>query len=435
MKKLLLLSAILLALFSSCKKDDGPDEDQGAFTPAMGRDTLYYIMQDIYYWYRNMPPIDKDNYPDPYRLLEALRYTPDDRFSFVADYDEYNAEMSGSFVGHGIRVGVDANNKARIAMIYDNSPLYTAGVRRGWTINTVNGHDIGALLASGNRQQYDVVMGAPQAGISNQFVFTKPDGTTLSLTSAKASFQTNTVLHYDTLHLENGITGHIVYESFISPSTTELSQAFSFFKANAITDLIVDLRYNPGGLVSIAQTLASYIGGNHLSGTNMAFIEHNDKLTEFNRSFPFVTTPYSLDLPRVVIITTRNTASASEFIVNGLKPHMQVITVGDTSYGKPVGYYEWDAGKKYVFAPTAFKIVNSAGQGEYYFGIAPDIQATDDITHDFSDREEGSLKEAINYLENGLAGRKSFEPYIKNGPQASEKPEWTKNMLIDDLPF
>ncbi|HEX2920806.1 MAG TPA: S41 family peptidase [Bacteroidales bacterium] len=433
-KKILIYTVILLALISSCKKDPDPEPIKTEITPAMGRDTLWYIMQDVYYWYKQMPSVNKDDYSNPYDLLEALRYKPFDRFSFVADYDEYYQEMGGIFVGHGIRVGLDSDNKARIAMIYDNSPLYAQGVRRGWTILSVNGSDIGALLAAGNRNQYNTVMGPSTAGVTNLFVFRKPDGTNVTISSEKASFQTNTVLHYDTLHLKNGIAGHIVYESFIEPSIPELATAFAFFKSNNVQDLILDLRYNSGGLVSIAQTLASYIGGNGLAGTNLAKIEHNDKLTEYDHSFTFKTTTYPLDLERVVIITTRSTASASEFIINGLKPHVQVVTVGDTTYGKPVGYYDWTAGEKYVFAPTAFKIVNSRGEGEYYFGIAPDKQAPDDITHDFDDRQEQSLKEAIYYLDNGIVSAKSLI-HFKNGPQVSEKPEWTNNMLIDERPF
>lgn len=436
MKKLFFLPLLFLALLYSCEKDPEPEpvEEEG-FTAEMGRDTLYFLMQDIYYWYREMPDINKDDYPDPYKLLEALRYEPVDRFSFVADYDEWHAEMSGSFVGHGIRVGLDENNKARIAMIWDKSPLYANGVRRGWVINTVNGVDIGALLASGNVAQYNTVMGPSEAGITNAFVFTKPDGSTFSVASTKTTFNTNSVLHYDTLHLAGGVTGHVVYESFIEPSVDSLARAFAFFKENNVRDLILDLRYNLGGLVSIAQTLSSYIGGNHLAGTTMAKVEHNDKLTEYDREFSFISTSSSLDLPRVVVITSRSTASASEFIINGLRPHLQVITIGDTTYGKPVGFYPWDAGKKYTFAPTAFKIVNSENQGEYYFGIPPDKVASDDITHDFGDRDEASLKEAIYYLEHGNVSAKSFEiPFIRL-PHVSERPEWMNNMFIEEKPF
>jgi hypothetical protein len=186
--------------------------------------------------------------------------------------------------------------------------------------------------------------------------------------------------------------------------------------------------------VNTAQNLASYIGGNKLSGKPMATVQHNDKLTKYNSTMPFKTTNYSLELPRLVVITSRETASASEFVINGLKPFITVVLVGDTTYVKPVGFYAIDALKKYTFAPMAFKIVNSLGQADYYTGMLPNKLVIDDITHDFSDRKEANLKEAIHYLEAGsFTTKKSMETF-RNGPQFSEKPDWMKNMFLDPIP-
>lgn len=423
-KKLLLLLPCLFIL-AACERDPADD----GISPEAARDELYSLMNDMYYWYKQMPVVDRTGYGDPYALLEAMRYKPDDRFSFVADYDEYQASIQGTFVGHGIRVGVDNAGKARISMIYDKSPLYSLGVRRGWTILGVNGIDIGALLAAGNRKAYNDAFGPASAGITNTFFFHKPDGTTTTIKSAKAEFQTNAVLLFDTLHLSSGITGHLVYESFIKPSESELAKVFQFFKANNVKDLILDLRYNPGGLVDLSRKLSSYIAGNGVSGRTLAKLEYNDNHPDYNHNFPFISTAYPLDLPRLVVITTRSTASASEFIINGLRPHMQVITVGDTTYGKPVGYNSTNSGRKYVFAPTTFKIVNSLGEGEYYFGIPPDRPAPDDITRDFSDRNEASLREAVNYLE-GKPETKGLRLF-RNIPQYTEHPDWRGAMVID----
>jgi carboxyl-terminal processing protease len=426
MKNITILFIAILPFLYSCEKDD----HRIGLTDEMGRDSLYNLMHEVYYWYREMPDVEKDNYPDPYKLIDAMRYRPVDRFSFVADYEKYHAEMGGAFVGHGIRVGVDRDNKARIAMIFDKSPLYSQGVRRGWTILSVNGVDIGALLVTRNTQAYNTVFGPAQAGITNTFVFRKPDGTSITISSAKASFQTNTVLHYDTLHLASGVAGHLVYESFISPSEAELAKAFGFFKSNNVKDLVLDLRYNPGGLVDLSRKLASFIAGNNLAGTPLAKLEYNDKQTEKNHTYSFITSTYSLSLSRLVIITSRSTASASEFIINGLRPHMEVVTIGDTTYGKPVGYNGFNVAKKYVFAPTTFKIVNSLGQGEYYFGIPPSRAVADDVTHDFSDRRELCLREAIYYLENGAVSAKGAIRF-RNNPQYSERPDWMSNMVLE----
>ena len=87
----------------SCRKDNVIPDD--TLTPAMARDSLYYIMKEWYYWYNMMPAVTKEDYKDPYELLEAMRYKTLDRWSFVADYDEFVAQMTGTFVGHGFRIG------------------------------------------------------------------------------------------------------------------------------------------------------------------------------------------------------------------------------------------------------------------------------------------------------------------------------------------
>ena len=376
-----------------------------------------------------MTIVTKNNYDDPYKLLEAMRYKTLDRWSFVIDYDEFNAEMSGTFVGHGFRIGVDNSGKARIAMIYNNSPLYANGVRRGWIVKKINGVDIAPILISGDGVAYSNLIGPSQAGITNMFLFEKPDGEEMAVSSTKSTFTINTVLLYDTLHLSSGVTGHIVFESFITPSSVELAEAFTYFKTNNIKDLILDLRYNSGGYLYIAQSLASYITGNLNKGTVFAKLQYNSKHQDANNTYTFTSTPYSLSLPRIVVITTRSTASASEAVMNGLKPFVNIVSIGDTTNGKPTGMNGWEIGKKYYMWPVTFKMVNSLDQGEYFAGIAPAKVLSDDITHDFKDRDELCLKEAIYYMENNTISVKSRSDF-KRHPQFSEKPAWMNNTFI-----
>jgi hypothetical protein len=428
---LTILTILLIALFGSCKKDDVPPEPTG-LTDTMARDSLYYIMNDWYYWVNEMPDVNKDSYSDPYTLLEAMRYKELDRWSFVADYEEFEAQMAGSFVGHGFRIGLDESLKARIVMIFSGSPLYASGVRRGWIVDKINGVDIAPLLASGNMTAYNNAIGPPEAGVTNTFIFTRPDGSNVTISSAKSSFTLNTVLLYDTLHLTNGVTGHLVFESFIKPSTQELQQAFTFFKQNNITDLILDLRYNSGGYLDIAQALGSYIGGNGLVDKTFGKLEFNDKRSSENFSFSFISTNYSIGLPRMVVITSRSTASASEAVINSLKPFMEIVTVGDTTNGKPTGMLGWDIGKKYWMWPVTFKIVNSLDEGDYFEGFFPDKVAADDITRDFDDRNEVCLGEAISYLETGVFRSAKSSKVFKKYPQISEKPSWMNNTFVKD---
>ncbi|MBN1107454.1 MAG: hypothetical protein JXR66_00620 [Bacteroidales bacterium] len=430
MKKIFFLLILATLLLGSCKKEDIPPVETGV-TPEQARDTLYYVMKAFYYWYDLMPAVDRLNYSDPYDLLEAMRYRELDRWSFVADYEEFISEMGGTFVGHGIRVGLADDNTARIAQIYKNAPLYSNGVRRGWKIKSVNGYNIAQILINNDAQAYNTAFGPPEAGVTNTFVFENPEGTELTITSTKASFSVNSVILYDTICLDaekTKVAGHLVFESFIEPSEQELATAFAFFKQHNVQDLILDLRYNSGGYVYIAQQLASYIGGNSLSGKTFAMQEYNDKWQSENSSFPFLSLVNSLNINRLVAITTRLTASASEAVMNGLEPHIDVVSVGDTTDGKPMGMDGWICGNKYIFCPITFKLVNSLGEGEYYDGIAPEKKAVDDITRDFSDKDEASLSEAIHYLKTGAFSEKGSGSFRKL-PQFSERPSWTNNMF------
>ncbi len=417
-------------LITSCKKDVPLPVDTG-LTDAMARDSLYYLMQQWYYWYDVMPAVTKENYSDPYKLMDAMRYQPYDRWSFVADYNQFIAEMQGTFVGHGFRIGVDDSSNARIAMIYTQSPLYAQGVRRGWIVEQINDVAIAPILKSGDATAYNNLIGPATAGVTNKFLFKRPDKTEVTISSTKSSFTVNSVLAYDTLHLSTGVAGHIVFESFIEPSEQELATAFAYFKANNVNNLILDLRYNGGGYLYIAQELASYIAGNTPANSNTIFalLTYNNKEQSQNTSFKFVSTSSPVSVPKLVVISTRLTASASEAVMNGLKPLMPVVSIGDTTNGKPVGMNGWDVGKKYFFWPVTFKIVNKDNQGEYFAGIVPDKIVADDITHDFSDRNELCLKEAIHYLETGSVSAKSLKgtPNFYRNPQFSEKPSWMNN--------
>ncbi len=399
----------------------------------MARDSLYYLMRQWYYWYDQMPTIKKENYTDPYQLLEAMKYKTLDKWSFVADYNEFVAEMQGEFVGHGIRVGLDDSGKARIAMIYSGSPLYKVnGVRRGWIVKSVNGYDIAKILSDQDAAAYNTAFGASTAGVTNKFVFTKPDGTDIEISSAKTSFTINSVLLYDTLHLSTGVTGHLVFESFISPSPAELAAAFKFFEENNIKDLILDLRYNSGGYLSVAQTLATEIGGKTLanSGSIFGVLKYNDKNQDQNYSYKFdKSVQVNISLTRLIVISSRLTASASEAVMNGLKPFMNVITIGDTTSGKPVGMNGWEVGEKYFFWPITFKIVNRDNEGDYFHGIIPGKLVSDDITHDFNDRNELCLKEAIKYIETGTFSTKGSDSFYRYN-QYSEKPQWSNRGLM-----
>jgi C-terminal processing protease CtpA/Prc len=163
---------------------------------------------------------------------------------------------------------------------------------------------------------------------------------------------------------------------------------------------VLDLRYNGGGLVSVAQHLGGLIGGAPTSGKVFAEFFHNDKNASRNTVYRFEDPPQSLDLPRLVVIATRSSASASEAMINGLRPFMPVTVVGNTTYGKPVGQYSFDFCDK-VLIPVAFTVRNARGEGDFFDGIPADCAAPDDLDNQIGSASEASLAEAIHVLTRG----------------------------------
>jgi carboxyl-terminal processing protease len=246
MKKFIIILFITTTIISSCKKNVAPivnntPTTDSLTTDELARDYLYAAMNQYYLWYKEMPVVVDTAYKDPYTLLDAMRYKTLDRWSFVQTYDEYLAQSQGSFVGHGISLGLDATNQVRIAQIYNNSPLYILGVRRGWIVKKLNGTDLAPVFIAKDAATYNQLIGASTAGVTNTFLFQTPQGKDSTIVSTKAAFTLNTVLLADTLHLKSGITGHLVFDEFIPPSNAELQTAFAYFSMNNINNLIVDL--------------------------------------------------------------------------------------------------------------------------------------------------------------------------------------------------
>jgi C-terminal processing protease CtpA/Prc len=281
-------------------------------------------------------------------------------------------------------------------------------VRRGWIVKKLNGTDLAPIFISHDGTAYSNLIGASSADVTNTFLFQTPAGKDTTITSQKSAFTLNTVIVADTLHLKSGITGHLVFDQFISPSNQELKDAFTYFSQNNIKDLIVDLRYNGGGDLSVLTNMASYVAGSSKFSTPFLKLTFNDKNTKYNTTYNYNTISAPLSITRLIVITTRGTASASEDFINGLKPVFDVKTIGDTTNGKPVGMVGIPYKTDYMFWPISFSLVNASNTGEFYKGIAPIKEVADDITRDWNDRNESCLRESIYYLEHGAVSAKSL---------------------------
>jgi hypothetical protein len=152
--------------------------------------------------------------------------------------------------------------------------------------------------------------------------------------------------------------------------------------------------------VAVAQYLGGLIGGDRTSGEIFAQYVHNDKQSSRNNAIRFPRPASAFPLNRLIVITTKSSASASELIINALKPFIPVIVVGENSYGKPVGQYGFRICERMLW-PVSFSVQNALGQGDYYDGFAPDCRAADDIGHALGDARETSLATALTYVATG----------------------------------
>ena len=381
----LLYPIIIVLFFIGCKKDEIAGDNIEA------NNQLYKLMQEEYLWYNNIPSIDPNQYTSPFELIEHLRYSEKDKWSFVMNLNEFEALFKESkYIGYGFGIGKTTDGKFYISVIFDDSPAFQDNVKRGWQITKINNT---TLSSSSNINEMI-------SGNTNTFTFLTPNNIFLTKTYSKREVKMNTVVH-KSVHSVNGKKiGYLVFHSFLEQSEQELNEAFSFFKSENITNLIIDLRYNGGGMMSIANQLANLIAGKIGNGDIFTTLTHNNKKSDKNSNYRFAESENSLSVNSVVAITTSSSASASEALINGLDPIIPVTLVGQKTHGKPVGMYVFQY-EQYVFAPICFKTVNKNNKGDYFNGIEVNFATQDDITKDFGNENEASLKAAIDFITTG----------------------------------
>ncbi len=356
------------------------------------------VLNEYYLWYQELPRLNPANYASPEAYLEAARYRRlDSSFSYINSRAANEAFFGDSqFVGLGISTQT-TNTEMRVLQVFPESPASEANMGRGDRILEINGRSVSDLIAGG---QIGSAFGASEPGVTVSVVFRTRAGDTLRATLTKRVVTIPTVSLTRTFQVDGRTVGYLFFRNFVKPSYEALDNAFAALREAGATELVVDLRYNGGGLVDVAVHLGSLVGGAVTNGRVFAEFRHNDKNTALNETLRFENPDQALRLSRLFVITTRSSASASELIINSLRPHVPVIVVGDSTFGKPVGQYGFNFCDK-VLAPVAFSLVNSEGQADYFDGIAPNCAADDDIEHDLGLGEEASLAETFRFIRTG----------------------------------
>ncbi len=414
-----------VGITSSCKKTkdtptNTPPTDSTTLA-AKAKDSALIASNDFYLWYNNIPSnFDPQSYNDPNEVMVAIRAysnepgynSPVDRWSFgvlKTDWNQLsggigsanNIASSGDF---GLSVFFRVEGDLRVKLVERLSPAGLAGIQRGWRITKINGS---TNIKTSNS---DFIVNAVFYSASSTFTFTKPDGSSVDITLNATTYPQQTVYLDSVYTVGVKKIGYMVMNSFLGDTSqinSALQRVMSNFATKSVSDIVIDLRYNGGGYVSLQQKLADYLAPSSANGSLMMKETYNDKHPNYNTALYFSKTG-SLNPDHVFFIVTQSTASASELLINNLKPYMTVKLIGpNNTDGKPVGFFPISAGDWYVF-PVSFRSTNASNYGGYFNGFTPDAIVADGLDKDWGDTSESCLAKAIKYITTG-----SFIPQVQ----------------------
>jgi carboxyl-terminal processing protease len=347
------------------------------------------IMSDYYLWYDRVPPVDVAAMSSPEALMRAMTFAELDHWSGMQQQAERQAFFDqGRFQGMGYTLGVDADGGLRISWVHEGSAAGRAGLDRGALILALNGLPVDGLSGP-----------ALDAELSRPVVVhtvRELDGTVRDVELVQGDVTITSVKDTTVIETPEGLVGYLMFTTFVLPGEDELKNAFLSFRERDVHRLVIDLRYNGGGLLRTAALLGSLIKSS-AAGEPLIVETYNDQHTDLNRRRLLFETPEAVDGTHVVFLTTGRTASASEQVINGLLPYLDVDVIGGTTLGKPVGADSWDH-CGYTLAPITFHSLNSAGAGDYFQGIQPSCLVEDDLLHRLGDPEEALLAAALRSL-------------------------------------
>lgn len=349
------------------------------------------------------------------RVAPARAQNRDVGFTFATSIAEENALInSGSSAGFGIRISFDnAAGRVFVVEAYEGANALAAGLDRGSEItaigtNSTNLQAVSSLMASGGPQAVVNALGPSTAGLARVLRFIQPGGATIERSVTKTDFALDPVSdRYGSLILNDGgkQVGYINLRTFIiSNAADQLRQAYAQFAAQGVTELIIDFRYNSGGLVGVADTMGDLMGAGRTGQVWSRTVLRPSKASE-NQTRTFRTEANAIAPTRIAFITTEATASASELVANSMIPYVgnNLALIGTNTNGKPVGQFGFDlTACDLRLRAVTFQTVNANNQGDYFTGLAgvfPNTcRAGDDITRPLGDPAETSIATALDFL-------------------------------------
>ncbi|HWJ71189.1 MAG TPA: S41 family peptidase [Sphingobium sp.] len=355
-----------------------------------------------------------DHYVDA--LTATARAQGRDRyFTYATSIAAENAYYeSGETAGFGFRLGFDeATVTLTIPEVFEDTPAAAAGLERGSRIlaigtNAGNLRTVSAILYQGGTEGLIQALGPDSAGTTRTLRVSDGSGRERIVTLAKTDFDLHPVSGvYGTRLFDNGgrTVGYINLRTFIYSAELPLRNAFATFRQAGVEDVIVDLRYNGGGLVAMARLLGDLLGANRRPDDIFTQLVFRPEKSAENESYLFRPQPQAISPRRIAFIGFEGTASASEGVINAFLPYLSadIALIGANTYGKPVGQIAVDRPEcDDRLRIMAFATSNAAGQGDYFHGLAPlmprTCQAEDDLTYPLGDPREQSVATALDYL-------------------------------------
>ncbi|WP_305824906.1 S41 family peptidase [Massilia brevitalea] len=392
------------------------------------RDELTFLRawSDQYYlWYNDIPTDFKmADFAKPVDYFSKLRSSRDkDAYHFTypsAEWDKLS--NSGIELGYGFALAIDQAQAPRnwmLTIVEANSPASRAGLRRGDQVIRVDGVDL--VNATEAAQVATLNAGLFPSAVGEQHSMTvKRAGVEMTVTLTAQDVQALSVKNTKVIETATGKVGYLSFENHNAVAERQLINSFNSLKAQGVNDLVLDMRYNGGGLLNIASELAYMVAGPTSQGQVFERLVYNNKIEAKQSSeiIRFEPTAYGfaagtdsvakgtalpyLGLRRVTVLTSPGTCSASEAVINGLRGiDVEVNVIGGQTCGKPYGFTPVpNCGTTYF--SVEFQGVNAKGFGDYANGIAPTCAVADDLTRELGDQNEAMLATALSYRANGV---------------------------------